>query len=314
MRVKPGPNGVGGSSPRFTYSSAATIRSAARPSPYGFGALDMAAYPRPDRRAGDPGPRRCGPDWSDEPEGSSLHTLDPLGALAHDEDRLPERRRLLLDTTRVGDDDVAPRDQPGDRRIVERAAAGRSRGRRGWRQPCTDARVRVEWEDEADVGVPLDRTAHTCRDRARPPPQFSRRWAVTSIMRRSSRRPPRPRDRESDTTRPAPTQRVDPGVAGDVDPAGRNPLATRCPRSARSARNERSRYTRSAPVDLLRERREVQVVRPKSRLDVPDRDPEVERRERGRERGAGIAVDEHGGGIVPAEDLLLVACSPLRSA
>ena len=44
VRLKPDPNWVGGSSARSTYSKAATIRSAACPSPYGFGAWLILAY------------------------------------------------------------------------------------------------------------------------------------------------------------------------------------------------------------------------------------------------------------------------------
>ena len=58
-------------------------------------------------------------------------------------------------------------------------------------------------------------------------------------------------------------------------------------------------------VQLLRERRQVEAAGAQAGLDVDDRDPQVERGQRRRHRRAGVAVDEHRGGNLAAEDLLV---------
>ena len=57
-------------------------------------------------------------------------------------------------------------------------------------------------------------------------------------------------------------------------------------------------------VELLGERREVVAAGAQPGLDVHDRDAQVEGRERGGERGAGVAVDEHGCGVAALAHLL----------
>ena len=57
---------------------------------------------------------------ADQPRRAGLDALRPLGGLAHDEDRLAERRRLLLDAAGVGQHEIGQRQQADEIGIVLR--------------------------------------------------------------------------------------------------------------------------------------------------------------------------------------------------
>ena len=57
---------------------------------------------------------------ADQPHGAGGHRLGALGGVAHDEDRLAERGRLLLHPARVGEDQVRAVHQVDEGQVVER--------------------------------------------------------------------------------------------------------------------------------------------------------------------------------------------------
>ena len=81
-----------------------------------------------------------------------MDALDSLGALTRDEHRHAERRRLLLDAARVGDDDRGSPEQPRELRIPERLGQDdvvQTPQRDA--ELLADERVRVQRDDERHV-------------------------------------------------------------------------------------------------------------------------------------------------------------------
>ena len=96
-------------------------------------------------------------------------------------------------------------------------------------------------------------------------------------------------------------ERVDAAIAGDEDlaaePLGEEIGPGRAGRREMQVGDERDR----APVDLLGEGR-GRAIGAQPRLDMGDRDAAVERGQRGGERGAGVALDDHPVGRGLGED------------
>ena len=114
-----------------------------------------------------------------------------------------------------------------------------------------------------------------------------------------------PRIVERDVEAGRPLQRVDPGVAADEDLVGRDVLAHQVLLVVGRRRVvHRGDARDQLAVELLREGREVVAPGPQPGLDVPDRDPQMERRQRGGEGGARVAVHEHDAWKVAAEHAL----------
>ena len=141
----------------------------------------------------------------------------------------------------------------------------------------------------------------------RPSPQFSRRCAVTSTMRRSLsnssctlgiRRTAR---RALEAQCSASIARV----AGDEDLLDRDVLADQVLLVRRRRRQVQAGDARDQlAVELLGERRHVAGAGAQPGLDVHHGNAEVEGRERRADRRAGVAVDEHGGREAPRAHVL----------
>ena len=167
--------------------------------------------------------------------------LGALGRLAGDQHRLAERRRLFLDPAGVGDHEVGAGEQAGEGRVAERLGEQDVvEAAEPFGQHLAHARVGCTGRTKWTSGWPRRGGDARRRSRCRPSPQFSRRWAVmTTIRRVAVVQRLQLRVGEVDVDLRGPVQGVDPGVAGDEDLArpgcSRGPGSRGSPRSGRSA-------------------------------------------------------------------------------
>ena len=95
-------------------------------------------------------------------------------------------------------------------------------------------------------------------------------------------------------------QRVDRGVAGDVDRAADTLSARGWRRPAAVGANSRSAWASIARAIFLLGPRQMRVVGPKARLDMRDRNAGGEAGERGAERARRVALDDQQVGRRPS--------------
>lgn len=237
-----------------------------------------------------------------ELERASLHALGALSGVAHHEHRLAQTRRLLLDATRVGEDEVRGRHEVVEVQHLERLDDAQAVEAVELLVGClAHERVHVDWVDRLGVGVLLhhaaDGTKHAVHGLAQ----------VLAAVRgdEDEAGPLRPLQLRVRVALPhRGRQRVDAGVAGDPDAVGGLTLGEQVP----PARLRWSEVPLADDVDRLAVELlgpgAVDVVRAQARLDVADRDLQVEARQRGGEARGGVAVDEDHVGALLLEDRL----------
>lgn len=237
---------------------------------------------------------------ADEFQRAGGDSLGALGGVSHDEDRLAQARRLLLDAARVGEDEVAGGHEVVEVENLERVddvepveAVELLMG------GLADDRVHVDGVDRLGVWVLL----HHAADGA----EHAVHWLsqVLAAVRRD--------EDEARAFRPLElgvgvalahggAQGVDAGVAGDPDPG----LGLALPEQILLARLRRGKVVLAHDVDRLAVELlgpgAVDVVRAQACLDVPHGDLQVEARERGGEAGRGVAVDQDYVGPLVLED------------
>lgn len=235
-----------------------------------------------------------------ELERTGSHALGALGGVAHDEHRLAQARRLLLNAARVGEDEVACRHEVVEVEHLERVddvqaveAVELLVG------GLANERVHVDGVDCLGVRMLLHHAAdgaeHAVHGLAK----------VLAAVRRD--------EDEAGALRPVElgmgvplahggAQGVDAGVAGDPDlelglALGEQVLLARL----RGGEVVLAHDVDSLAVELLGPGA-VDVVRAKARLDVAHGDLQVEAGERRGEAGRGVAVDQDDVGPLVLED------------
>ena len=239
---------------------------------------------------------------ADELQRAGGHALGALGGVAHDEHRLAKARRLLLDASRVGEDEVARRHEVVKVEHLERVDDVESVeaveflvGR------LADERVHVDGVDRLGVGVLLHHAADGAEHAVHGLAQ------VLAAVRRD--------EDEAGALGPVElgmgiplahggAQGVDAGVSGDPDLGLRLALVEQ----VLFARLRRGEVVLAHDVDRLAVEllgpRAVDVVRAQAGLNVPHGDLQVEARERRGETGRGIAVHEDNVGSLVLENRL----------
>lgn len=237
---------------------------------------------------------------ADELQRAGCHALGALGGVSHDEHRLAQARGLLLDTARVGEDEVARRHEVVEVEHLERVddvepvkAVELLVGR------LSDERIHVDGVDSLGVGMLLHHAAdgaeHAVHGLAE----------VLAAVRRDEDEagalgPVELRVRVSLAHGGA--QGVDAGVAGDPDPGLRLALAEQVLLAGLRGREVVLAHdVYSLAIELLGPGA-IDVVRAKARLDMPHGDLQVEACERCGEAGRGVAVDQDDVGLLVLED------------
>ena len=239
---------------------------------------------------------------ADELQRAGGHALGALGGVSHDEHRLAQARGLLLDTARVGEDEVARRHEVVEVEHLERVddmqpvEAVKLLMRR-----LANERVHVDGVDRLGVGVLLHYAANGAKHAVHGLAQ------VLATVRRD--------EDEAGALRPLElgvgiaianggAKGVDSRVAGDPDLRLRLALVQKVLLAGLSGgeivlAHDVDRLT----VELLRPGAE-DVVRAQARLNVPHGDLQVEASERRGEAGRGVAVDQDHVGPLVLEDRL----------
>lgn len=235
-----------------------------------------------------------------ELEGPRLDALGALGGVAHHEHRLAEPGRLLLDAAGVGEDEVRGRHEVVEVQDLERLDDAQAvEAVELLVGGLAHQGVHVDGIDRLDVGMLLHHAADGAEHAVHGLAQ------VLAAMRGD----------EDESAAPCPLQlrvrvalahrgseRVDPGVAGDPDAPGGLPLVQQVPPARLRGREVvRGEDVDRLAVELLRPGA-VDVARAQARLDVADRDLQVEARQRRREARGGVAVDEDHVGALILED------------
>lgn len=235
-----------------------------------------------------------------ELQGPRLDALGALRGVSHHEHRLAEPRRLLLDAAGVGEDEVRGGHEVVEVQHLERlddaqAVEGVELGVCG----LPHERVHVDGVDRLGVGLPL----HHATDGAEHAVH-----GLTEVLAAV-----RGDEDETRALRPVELgvgvalahrggERVDAGVAGHPDAVGGLALVQQVPPARLRGREvEFGDDIDRLAVELLGPGA-VDVVRAQARLDVPDRDLQIEARQRGGEARRGVAVDEDHVGPLALED------------
>ena len=245
---------------------------------------------------------------ADEPERAGVHALGPLGLVAQDEGGHVERRRLLLDSAGVGEHQGRAGQEPDELLVVhgldDADVAERAEHRV---HGAADVRVRVHREDEVDLGARGgelgDRAADVLQavaERLAPvrgdEDERAGRVERGQLLREDGHVVAHAAGDGEDG--------VDPGVAGDVDRAGRDALGEKVlAREAGRGEVEVGEARGERAVRLLRIGR-GRIAGAQAGLDVRDRDARVERGERAREGGGRVALDDDEVGVRVFEDRL----------
>ena len=237
---------------------------------------------------------------ADELQRAGGHTLGALGGVSHDEHRLAQTRRLLLDAARVGEDEVARGHEVVEVENLERVdyvqaveAVKLLVGR------LADERIHVDGVDRLGVGVFLHHAADGAEHAVHGLAQ------VLAAVRGD--------EDEAGALRPLElgvgialahggAQGIDAGVARDPD-LGLGLALVQQVSLACLGRGEvvLAHDVHGLAVELLGPGA-VDVVRTQASLDVADGDLQVEARERGGEAGRGVAVDQDHVGPLVLED------------
>ena len=237
---------------------------------------------------------------ADELKRAGGHALGALGGVAHDEHRLAQARGLLLDTARVGEDEVARRHEVVEVENLERidnvepVEAVKLLVRR-----LADERVHVDGVDCLCVRMLLHHSADGAEHAVHGLAQ------VLASVRRD--------EDEAGVLGPLElgvrvslahggAQGVDAGVAGDPDLRLRLALAEQ----VLLARLRGGEVVLAHDVDRLAVELlgpgAVDVVRAQAGLDMPHGDLQVEARERSGEAGRSVAVDQDDVGPLALKD------------
>ena len=237
---------------------------------------------------------------ADELQRAGGHALGALGGVAHDEHRLAQTRRLLLDAARVCQDEVARGHEVVEVENLERVddmqavEAIELLVRR-----LADERVHMDGVDCLGVGVLLHHAADGAEHAVHGLSQ------VLAAMRRDEDETGALRPLELGMGVPLAhggAKGVDAGVAGDPDLRLRLALVQKVLLAGLSGGEVVLAHdVDSLAVELLGPGA-VDVVRAQAGLDVPHRDLQVEARECGGEAGRGVAVDQDDVGPLVLED------------
>ena len=228
---------------------------------------------------------------ADELQRAGGHALGALGGVAHHQHRLSQARGLLLDTARVGEDEVARRHEVVEVEHLERVddvqavEAVQLLVRR-----LADERVHVYGVDRLGVGMLLHHAADGAEHAVH---------GLTEVLAAVRRD-----EDEAGALGPLElgvgvaianggAQGVDSGVAGDPDSG----LGLALAQQVLLARLRGGEVVLAHDVDRLAVELlgpgAVDVVRAQARLDVAHGDLQVEACERSGEAGRGVAVHEH---------------------
>ena len=237
-----------------------------------------------------------------ELERTGSHALGALGGVAHDEHRLAQARRLLLNAARVGEDEVARGHEVVEVEHLERFDDVQAvEAVQLFMCRLADERVHVDGVDRLGVGVLLHHAADGAEHAMHGLAQ------VLAAVRRD--------EDEARTLRPLElgvrvalahggAQGVDSRVAGDPDLRIRLTLVQKVLLAGlRGGEVVLADDVHGLAVKLLRPGA-VDVVRAQAGLDVAHRDLQVEARERSSEAGRGVAMDQDDVGPLVLEDRL----------
>lgn len=237
---------------------------------------------------------------ADELQRAGRHALGALGGVAHHEHRLAQARGLLLDATRVGEDEVARRHEVVEVENLERVddvqavEAVQLLVRR-----LADERVHVDGVDSLGVVMLLHHAADGAEH------AVHRLAQVLAAVRRD--------EDEAGTQRPLElgmgvslahggAQGVDAGVPGDPDLVFALALVEQVLLAGlRGGEIVLAHDVDGLAVELLRPGA-VDVMRAQARLDVTHGDLQVEACERGGEAGRGVTMDKDDVGPLVLED------------
>lgn len=237
---------------------------------------------------------------ADELQRAGGHALGALGGVAHDEDRLSQARRLLLDATRVGEDEVAAGHEVVEVKHLERVddvqavEAVELLVRR-----LSDERVHVDGVDRLGVGVLLHHAADGAEHAVHGLTQ------VLAAVRRD--------EDEAGALRPLElgmgvalahggAQGIDSGVAGDPDLRLRLALVQKVLLAGLSGGEVVLAHDVDGLAVELLGPGTVDVVRAQARLDVAHGDLKVKARESRGEAGRGVSMDQDDIGPLALED------------
>lgn len=237
---------------------------------------------------------------ADELQRTGGDALGALGGVAHDEHRLAQTRRLLLDSAGVGEDEVARGHEIVKVENLERVDDVKAiEAVQLLMRRLADERVHVDGVDRLGVWVLLHHAADGAEHAVHGLAQ------VLAAVRRD--------EDEAGALRPGElgvgvaiahggAQGVDAGVSGDPDLR----LGLALAEQVLSARLRRGEVVLAHDVDglaikLLRPGA-VDIVRAKARLHMPNGDLQVEASERRGEAGRGVTVDQDNVGPLVLED------------
>ena len=235
---------------------------------------------------------------ADQFRGPGRDPLGALGGLAHHQHRLAQRGSFLLDAAAVGQHQLGDVEQPGEIGVVERfdqrdVVEPRERGV----HHRADVGVGVDRKDQRQVGArrqppyrlgdPFEPAAEILAAVAGDPDDALAREA------RLDPGQPRRQPRFGGDSRGDPVQRVDHGVAGDVDGVRRDVFAEQGGGGGlgRGA-VQRGDGADDLAVDLLGPRM-VDVAAAQPGLDMRHRHLAIIGGERAAHRGRGVALDHH---------------------
>ena len=243
---------------------------------------------------------------ADELDRAGIDGLRALRRVAQHEDRLAKRRRLLLDSARIREDQVGPMHEVGKWLVVERVDEVDFRqSAELFVDDLADLRILVDREDDLDVVELLRQLLERLVDVAH------RLAEVLAAMRRDED------DAlilevnvlerlllEVEVIADRVVQCIDDRIARDEDGFRRDVLREQVGlRRARRRKVEVGDAARQAAVHLLRERR-VLVVRTQAGLDVSDGRLVVVGSQCAGKRRRRVAVDEHDVRLLLRQDLV----------
>lgn len=239
---------------------------------------------------------------ADELQRAGRHALGALGGVAHDEHRLTQARGLLLDTARVGEDEMARRHEVVEVEHLERVDDVEPVEAVELLVRClADERVHVDGVDRLGIGMLLHHAADGAEHAVHGLSQ------VLAAVRRD--------EDEAGALGPVElgvgvalahggAQGVDAGVSGNPDLRLRLALAQKVLLAGlRGGEVVLAHDVDRLAIELLGPGA-VDVVRAQARLDVPHGDLQVEAGERRGEAARGVAVDQDYVGSLALEDRL----------
>ena len=236
---------------------------------------------------------------ADQPGDSGLDRLGPLAFVPHDEDRSSQRRRFLLHSARVGQDDRRPLHRRDERPVSQRATE--MHARKCFHQlfhDRTDRRIGMDRPEKLDVGKAvvqlLDRPAD-------PPERLAERIAAVGRHQHQ----PFSRielDPDRDVAPGCRHECVDHRVARDEDPSRIDPFSHQVVAGrSRGSEMDRAQMRRDDAVGLFGKRSE-EPASAQARLDMAEGDVTALTGQGRGNHGRGVPLRQHHVGALFAED------------